>query len=44
MRPDQTLPAAFFTAWQPTTPVTTTTQPLAVFGDELALLDYTVGT
>jgi uncharacterized membrane protein len=42
--PDKTLPAAFFTAWQPTAAVTTTTQPLAVFGDELALLDYTVGT
>jgi hypothetical protein len=41
--PDQTLPAAFFTAWQPTTPVTATTAPLATFGDELALLDYAVG-
>ncbi len=41
--PDKTLPAGFFDAWQPVPPVTAATQPLATFGDELALLDYTVG-
>ena len=37
------LPPAFFTAWQPDAPAVAA-EPLAVFGDELALLDYAVGT
>lgn len=37
----KTLPADFYTAWQTTTPAAAA--PLATFGDELALLDATVG-